>query len=180
MAKKVVTGEVRASYANVFKRQAFAGQSEEQGKYSLQLIIPKSDTVTIGKIREACEEAANDKWDGKPPKKLDLPLRDGDEWNEENDNRRPEIKGCYFLNAKSSQRPGLVDRNLDDILDPSEFQSGDYCKVSMVAFGYEVTGNRGVSFALNNIKKTRDGEPLGGRARAKDDFADDADDDWAA
>ncbi|GAY71780.1 ssDNA-binding protein, partial [Streptococcus canis] len=41
-----------------------------------------------------------------------------------------------------------------------------------------VTGNKGIACGLNNLQKLRDGEPLGGRTRAEDDFATDDDDDF--
>ena len=78
MSTKVITGKVRASFVHVFEPAAINGG---EPKYSCSLIIPKSDTVTIGKIREAIEQAKQEgvpKWGGKIPPNLKLPLRDGD------------------------------------------------------------------------------------------------------
>ena len=78
MSIKVITGKVRASFVHVFEPQSINGS---EPKYSCSLIIPKSDTVTIGKIREAIEQAKQEgvpKWGGKIPSNLKLPLRDGD------------------------------------------------------------------------------------------------------
>ena len=39
-------------------------------------------------------------------------------------------------------------------------------------------GNKGIACGLNNLQKLRDGEPLGGKSRAEDDFASDEEDDF--
>ena len=118
---KIITGKVRFSYVNIFKaRAAMAGGDE---KYSISLLIPKSDKVTIKKIEAAVEEAIQEgissKWGGKRPANLKLPLRDGD-----TERDTPEYEGCFFLNANSNQKPGIVDRDLMEILDPEEVYSG--------------------------------------------------------
>ncbi len=166
---KVITGEIRGSYVNVFKPRHNDLSGKEE--YSMSLLIPKSDKTTVSKINNAVEAALRAKWQAKPPAKWTHPLRDGDE--ERGDDAA--YKGHYFMNVKSNQKPGVVDRQLNEIMDVDAFISGDYCQVSINAFAYDQKGNKGVSFGLNNVKVTRKGEPLSGRARAEDDF--DADDD---
>ena len=161
---KVVTGKVRASYANVFKPRLNDLNGEEE--YSLVLLIPKTDRPTVTAIGRAVEAAIAQKWAGKPPPGLRTPLRDGDA-------ERPGQEGyagCYFVTAKSKQRPGVVDRALQPVLDPMEFVSGDYCRVSLNAYAYDQKGNRGVAFGLNNLQVLERGEPLTSRARPEDDF----------
>ena len=120
---KVITGLVRFSYVNIFRSRAFRDGQKE--KYSICLLIPKNDKATITKIENAIEEAKADgllrKWGGKLPKNLHLPLRDGDE---ERADEAPEYEGMYFLNASSNSKPGIVDRDLNEILDPDEVYSG--------------------------------------------------------
>ena len=98
---KVVTGMVRFSYANVWEPKSINGSDE---KYSVSLIIPKTDKKTIAQIEAAVEAAKQEgkaKFGGKIPANLKLPLRDGDI-------DRPEdeaYKNSYFVNANSKERP---------------------------------------------------------------------------
>lgn len=173
---KVVTGLVRFSYVNIFRSRAF--REGQDAKYSICLLIPKSDKVTLKKIQAAIDEATQDgvssKWGGKMPKNLHLPLRDGDE---ERADEAPEYEGMYFLNANSNQKPGIVDKDRNEILDPDEVYSGCWGRASINFFPYDSNGNRGVGVGLNNIQKIKDGEHLGAaRASAESDFDDDFED----
>lgn len=161
---KVVTGRVRASYVNVFepRRNELSGKDE----YSMMLLIPKSDTATVTALRAAFQAAIAAKWGAKPPPALRLPLRDGDAEHPDED---PYV-GHWFCNVKSSQRPGVVDAQVQDVIDPVAFVSGDFCRVSVNAYAYDQKGNRGVALGLNNVQVLGRGEPLSSRARAQDDF----------
>lgn len=164
---KIVTGKVRFSYVHVF--QPWAGAEGQEPKYSVCVLIPKSDTQTVASIKaaiEAAKEAGKSLWGGKIPPNLRTPLRDGDA--ERSD--QPEFQGHWFLNASSKQRPGVVDKQLNPILEPTEFYSGCYGRVSLNFYPYNQAGNRGIGVGLNNIQKLADGEPLGGRTRPEDDF----------
>jgi len=185
MGTKVVTKKVRGSFVNVFRpRQSNFGGDDE---YSLMIIVPKTDTETLGALNAAAKEAASGKWGDKLPRNMRNPIRDADAEAEANGEQPLEhLKGCCFLNVKSKNKPQVVDRQRYEITDPAEFKSGDYCRVSLNAYAYDVNGNRGVSFGLGNVQVVAKGEPLGGGSRARDDFddwdEDDADgvDDWAA
>lgn len=172
---KVITGIVRLSYANVWEPKSINGGTE---KYSVSLIIPKSDTKTLTAINTAVDVAIEDgkgKFGGKIPNKaaLKLPLRDGDA---ERDDEAYE--NSFFVNANSTTPPQIVDKNVNPILDRSEVYSGIYARVSINFYAFNSNGNRGVACGLGNIQKVRDGEPLGGRSNAADDFATEADDDF--
>ena len=174
---KVVTGIVRLSYANVWEPTSINGSNP---KYSVSLIIPKSDTKTISAINAAIDAAIKEgtpKFGGKTPNKaaLKLPLRDGDL---ERDDEA--YKNAYFLNANSTTAPQIVDRAVNPILDRSEVYSGCYARVSINFYAFNSNGNRGIACGLGNIQKIRDGEPLGGKSSAADDFAPDLDDDFLA
>lgn len=169
---KVVTGKVRFSYVNIFKARSFVAGQEE--KYSICLLIDKKDKATLSKIKVAIEAAKKqgiaDKWGGKLPANLKLPLRDGDA---ERADEAEEYTGMFFLNANSNQKPGIVDENLNEILDPTEVYSGCYGRASINFFPFNSNGNKGIAVGLNNVQKLADGEPLGAtRASAEDDFAD--------
>ena len=172
---KVVTSVVRLSYANVWEPKSINGGAE---KYSVSLIIPKSDTKTLTAIQKAIDAAIEEgrgKFGGKIPNKsaLKLPLRDGDI-------DRPDDEAyanCYFVNANSSTAPEIVDKARDPILNRSEVYSGVYARVSINFYAFNSNGNRGIACGLGNIQKVRDGEPLGGKSSAVDDFASDYDGD---
>ena len=149
-------------------------------KYSVSLIIPKSDVVTVNKIRAAIR-AAYDEGQSKlkgnsrsvpPLEDLKTPLRDGDR-------ERPGDEAyhdSWFINASSVSKPGVVDADRNPILDAGELYSGIIGRASVTFFAYNSNGNRGVACGLNNLQKLADGKPLGGRSRPEDDFADDPDD----
>lgn len=163
---KVVTGEVRLSYAHIWEPSAIEGN---EPKYSVSVIVSKNDKETLRAIKEAVEEAketGKGKWNGKIPPVLKTPLRDGDV-------ERPDDEayaGCYFFNASSKNKPGIVDENVQPILDQSEVYSGCYARVSVNFYAYNANGNKGIAAGLGNIQKIKDGEPLGGATRAEDDF----------
>ena len=172
---KVVTGVVRLSYANVWEPKSINGGAE---KFSVSLIIPKADTKTLGAIQKAIDSAIEEgrgKFGGKVPSKatLKLPLRDGDV-------DRPDDEAytnCYFVNANSSSAPEIVDKSLNPILNRSEVYSGVYARASINFYAFNSNGNRGIACGLGNIQKVRDGEPLGGKTSAADDFTSDYDGD---
>ena len=174
---KVVTGIVRLSYQHVWEPASINGSNP---KYSVSLIIPKDDVKTIAAINQAVENAIKDgaaKFGGKIPPKgaLKLPLRDGD--TERDDEA---YRNAYFVNANSTTAPQIVDRQVKPILDRSEVYSGCYARVSLNFFAFNSNGNKGIACGLGNIQKVRDGEPLGGKSTAADDFATLADDDFLA
>ena len=177
---KVITGpETRWSYANVWEAKSINGG---QPKYSISLIIPKSDQKTIDKIQNAIQAAYEEgqsklKGNGKSVPALSVlktPLRDGD-------TERPDdeaYKDSYFINANSSTAPGIVDADRQVIIDHSEVYSGVYGRASINFYAFNSNGNRGIACGLNNLQKIKDGEPLGGKIRAEDDFATEEEDDF--
>lgn len=179
---KVITGpDTRWSYANVWEAKSINGGAP---KFSVSLIIPKSDTKTVAKIKAAIEAAYHEgesklKGNGRSVPALSViktPLRDGD--TERPDD--PAYANSYFVNANSATAPGIVDADRQVILDRSEVYSGVYGRASINFYAFNSNGNRGIACGLNNLQKIRDGEPLGGKSRAEDDFATDRDDDFLA
>lgn len=163
---KVVFGPCRLSYTHVFNK--FSPDGDGEGKFMTNILIPKSEKKTIESIKKAIEAAKKAaivaKWGGKEPKKLDLPLRDGDDKEDE------VYEDHFYLNAKSNTRPGVVDKKCVPIVDEEEVYSGVWAVVSVTFYGYDVSGNRGVACGLNNIMKYKDDEHLGGRVSAESDF----------
>ena len=176
---KVITGEARLSYANLWEPKSINGGTP---KYSVSIIIPKSDTRTIAKIKAAIEAAYREgetklKGNGKTVPALaalKTPLRDGD-------SERPDDEAyadSYFINANSSTAPGIVDSSCGTILERSQIYSGVYARASVNFYAFNSNGNKGIACGLNNIQKLGDGEPLGGKPRAEDDFSTEDDDDF--
>lgn len=176
---KVVTGEVRLSYVHLF--EPYSNDPEKPESYSCVLLIPKSDKKTIKALREAqqaaLEAGKTSKFGGKIPNVWKDTIHDGDE--EADLEKNPEMEGHLYMTVSSKTQPGIVDRKVQPILDSTEVYSGCYARVSINAFAYSNSGNKGVSFGLNHVQKLRDGDYLGGRSKAEDDFEalDEADDD---
>ena len=177
---KVITGkDTRWSYVNAWEPKSINGGTP---KFSVSLIIPKSDAVTIKKIQGAIEAAYHEgegklKGNGKtvpPMAALKTPLRDGDVERPDD----PAYANAYFINANSATAPGIVDADRNPILSRSEVYSGVYGRASITLYAFNSNGNKGIACGLNNLQKIRDGEPLGGRASAESDLADDDDDDF--
>ena len=171
---KVITGpKTRWSYANVWEPKA--ARDGGKPKYSVSLIIPKSDKKTIAKIKAAIQAAYDEgemklKGNGKSTPALTaikIPLRDGDL-------ERPDdeaYKGSYFVNANSTTAPGVVDAECNPILTRSEVYSGVYGRASINFYAYNTNGSKGIACGLNNLQKMADGDPLGGKASAESDFS---------
>ena len=170
---KVITGiNTRWSYVNAWEPKSINGGAPQ---YSVSLIIPKSDTKTLEKIRAAIQAAYEEgqsklKGNGRSVPALSVlktPLRDGDA-------ERPDDEAyanSYFVNANSGTAPGIVDADRNPILERSEVYSGVYGRASINFYAFNSNGNKGIACGLNNLQKIRDGEPLGGKSRAEDDFA---------
>lgn len=164
---KVITGKVRFSYANVWK--AVKQKGSETEKFSCALLIPKSDAATIKIIKAAIQEAANQgkdtKFKGAIPKNLKHPLHDGDA--EKDDDIYADH---FYIQAYSSTRPGIVDKDVQPILNQDEFYSGCYGRASINFYAYNTNGAMGIACGLNNLQKLEDGDRLGGRQTAEFDF----------
>ncbi|WP_273234239.1 DUF2815 family protein [Ileibacterium valens] len=179
MSTKVITGpKTRWSYCNVWTPKSINGSNP---KYSVSLIIPKSDTKTVKKIKAAIQEAYEEglsklKGNSKTAPALSIlktPLRDGDLERPDDTN----YKNAYFVNANATMAPGIVDADRQEIIDHGEVYSGVYGRASITFYAFNSNGNKGIACGLNNLQKISDGEPLGGKSRAEDDFAEIDDDD---
>ena len=175
---KVITGvNTRLSYFHGWEPVSVNGGAE---KYSVSVLIPKNDKETINAINAAIDAAIEEgisKFGGKKPNKaaIKLPLRDGD--TERDDEA---YKGHFFINANSNTPPQIVDRSVKPILDRGDVYSGCFARVSLNFFAFNSNGSKGVACGLGNIQKVRDGEPLGGKSKAEDDFSTIEDDEFLA
>lgn len=174
---KVITGEnTRWSYANVWEPKSINGGAP---KYSVSLIIPKSDKKTIDKINAAIKAAYEEgqaklKGAGKSVPALSAiktPLRDGDIERPDD----PNYADSYFINANSTTAPGIVDADRNPVLTRSDVYSGVYGRASITLYAFNSNGNKGIACGLNNLQLIKAGEPLGSKASAESDFAEDDD-----
>lgn len=171
---KVITGLVRFSYAHVHEPHAM--NEGDDPKYSVSVIIPKSDTATIEKIKAAIEAAKEEgkhkKFEGKIPANIKQPLKDGDI-------ERPDdapYENSFFIGANSDRKPEIVDVDREPLMTKDEFYSGCYGRVSINFYPYNAGGVKGIAAGLGNIQKLRDGEKLSGGSSAAEDFGDDFED----
>lgn len=174
IATKVLTGEVRLSYCNLTSPRASLQGGEP--KYSVTLLIPKSDNATHmdieNAIKAAYEEGVSKKWGGARPQPKRI-VHDGDGLRPSGLPFGEECKGCWVLTASSKIKPGVVGiDNVNCDLAPQDIYSGMYARVTLNFFAFDTAGNKGVGCGLGNVMKTRDGEPLSGGASAASDFAD--------
>lgn len=163
MSETLITPEFRGSFVTLVEpRPPAEGQKPV---YSIVIVIPKTEEAFLERLEQAVEAAAVAKF-GKVPPKLKTTLRDGD------DEERDEWKDCVIFNAKSATRPGVVDSDLQPVMDPDDLYSGAWYRVSLNPFAWEhPTGGKGVSFGLNNVMKVKDDEAFSGRKGAGEDFA---------
>ena len=157
-SRKIVTPTFRVSFPHIFQPNEFNGNA----KYSVTMLFPGN--TDLSDLKAIVQEAINEKWPGKKPANLRLPLRDGSEKDLDG------YDGCIFASASSKQKPGVVDQRLQEIIEPSEIYAGCYARATITAFAYDVSGNKGVAFGLQNLQKVSDGEGFGGRGRASSDF----------
>ena len=173
---KVVTGKVRFCYVNVFEPTAL--NEGDTPKYNICILIPKSDSKTLEAVRNAIEAAKTagksklaDK-NGKIPSTIKLPLRDGDE--ERGDD--PAYEGMMFINANTTRKPTIVDKDLNPIMSQEEFYSGCYGRASINFYAFNVQ-SKGIAAGLQNLQKLEDGEMLAGGSTAEEDFG--GDNEWS-
>ena len=173
---QVTTGKVRFSYCNLFTPRAV--QDGAKPKYSVTLLIPKSDKFTIQKCKaaiDAAKAAYLARNSGKKlPTNLKTTMHDGDSERPNGGDFGPECKGCYVMTVSSNNPPVIVDANKTPITDPQEVYSGCYGRAIINFFVYDTNGNKGITAGLNGIMKLHDGEPLGGGVVTDSDW----DDDW--
>ena len=170
---RILTPEFRVSYPNVFepKLNKLSGKTE----YSLTALFPLN--ADLSGLKAEVKRVVEEKWgkdQKKWPKNLRSPFRLQDERAKEVDGKSVmppgHVEGAVFLNLKSKDAPGVVDQNVQKIIDTSEFYAGCWAKASINAYAYSQAGNNGVSFGLGNIQKVRDDDPLGSRTLPEHDF----------
>lgn len=161
MTENVLTPEFRAAFISVFKATASKNPdgTMSKEKFSIRAAFPPSTDLSA--LKKQAGQAALDKWGDKPPKNLRSPFRT----NEELENPVQGIGDDWVImtfSANADRRPGIVDAKVQDIIDEAEVYSGAWYRAQVRAFAYDMSGNKGVSFGLQNVQKLRNDDPLGG------------------
>lgn len=160
---QLMTPEFRVSFPAVFTpRAAVEGQEK---KYSITMLFDKKTDLTA--LKQAVASVLAEKYGpdkAKWPKGLRLPFRDGSEKDYSG------YENVIFASATSKIKPGVVDQNVQPIIEPSEFYGGCYARATVNAYAYDVSGNKGVALGLRNVQKLRDGEAFSGKNDASKDF----------
>lgn len=165
--QRILTPEFRVSYPHVFKPNSIRGSKP---KYSITMLFPKKGDLSTLKEALNCAKAnafgpnkAN--W----PSDLQTPVDDGDK---EKYQDKDGYAGHWVVKASTNedQKPGVVDQNVQPILNASEFYPGCYARAYVYAYCWEYMGKRGISFILDHVQKTRDGKSFGGKKPADQVF----------
>ena len=168
----ITINDVRFSYCNLFQPAARPGQ---EPKYSVTILVPKSNAAAKAAIDQAVQEAVqagvHKCWNGQRPPVLAVCVHDGD-------GPRPsdgmpfgeECRGCWVFTASSKQPPFVVDGQVQRIISPAEVYSGMWGNVNVNFFPYSSNGKKGVGCGLNGVQKTRDGDPIPGRVTPEEAF----------
>lgn len=163
---KVMTPVFRVSFPNVFVAKAI--KEGDEPKYSIAMLFDAEAQASpeYQEMKQAVMKAKKQKFGDGKIAGLRSPFRDGAEKKQFEGYE----EGITFVSANSKQKPGIVDGSRVDIINPEEFYAGCYARCTLLAYGYDRMGNKGVTFLLSNIQKVRDGEQISGKSKASDDF----------
>lgn len=171
----VTINDVRFSYCNLFQPKAPFNNPQGEPKYSVTVLVPKTNTaakaVIDNAIAQAIDAGVSSKWSGVRPPQPAICVHDGD-------GPRPsdgsafgeECKGCWVFTASTKQPPFVVDEYVQNIIDPTKVYSGMWGNVNVTFFAYNNAGKKGIGCGLNGVQKIRDGEALGGQITAQEAF----------
>lgn len=162
MSENIMTPEFRVSFPSLFRASRFNESAEP--KYAVTMLFPKN--TDLNPLKREAERAAKEKWGDKIPKGLKTPFRDQGDFDHEGYE-----SGAIFIRATSKQRPGVVDNNVQAVVDEGEVYPGCFARATVRAYAYDVPGNKGIAFGLQNLQKLRDGDPISGRSKPEDDFS---------
>lgn len=168
---RVLTPEFRVSYPHVFKAQGMKNKPNAKKSYSITMLFAKDSD--LGPLKEAMRQAKIQKFGedkAKWPKALESPVQDGDSPKNVDKDGYP---GHWAIKASSSedQKPGVVDQNVEPIIDQAAFYPGCYARASLLAYVWDNEFGQGVGFILDHVQKMRDGKSFGGKPPADQVFA---------
>jgi len=157
---KVMSPKFRMSFPDLLKPRSFEGKDPT---YSIAMLFPPD--ADLKEMKRKATAAAKEKWADKVPKKLKTPFRDASELDYDGYE-----EDWTLVRASSKVKPGLVDADLEDVIDPGEIYPGRWARAILVPFAYDTAGNKGVSFGLRGVQLLEDDEQFGGGGFDKNDF----------
>ena len=130
------------------------------GYYSIDMVFPAYADFTI--LKKAMQEKLTEKFGSKMQSpefvaKLRIPLKDQAEKLDKDGNMRPGyVKGQKVITstAKKEYKPGLVDMNGNDIVEPKDFFTGVWAIASLSPFAFD-NKTKGVSLGLRHVQLVR-------------------------
>lgn len=144
--------------------------------YEVDLLFEKGTDLT--ELKKLAEEAKQLQWGDKQPSFVKSGFKKGVQKDEQNPTgydikKYPEYAGKIIVTARSyNMAPGVVDHNVQEIIDPNELYGGMLGRATVRACAYDnPKGGCGITFALVNFQKTGEGTRLGRqKVSADDDF----------
>jgi len=161
---RVTTPIFRASYSHVWEAQA--PQDSGKKKYSITMLFPKD--TDLSKIKKAILNAKlaafgpKEEW----PDELESPVSWGNDHIDKDTKKIKEgYKDHWVIKASSNenQKPQVVDKDREPIIDQNEFQSGDYARAHVLATNWAFGNKEGIMFILDHVQKVKDGKRFGGK-----------------
>lgn len=162
-SEHITVGPVRLSFPAIL-------EPDRRGKYSVTMLIPKTDEgrAIAKQLHELAAGQVAAKWPDpeKRPRRLTMPVKDGDSGEHTNDGvpkgeRYPEFSGHWYVSASSNFQPGVVDRQLQPVVDRARVYSGVWAYLQVNAFAYS-NEKFGASIGLANVQIYQDDEPFAG------------------
>lgn len=173
--RRIITPPFRAAFPKLFRPDAMQNSNSDKEFYSVEAVFQTD--ADLSKMKALARQVAEEHWGDKIPKRLESPFRNGNEYNDERENPRPELTDTTFIRLKTTRKPGIVDLKRRSIEDESEIYSGCWMRASVYCHPYDNKTDpmrkNGVTFLLNHVQKLKDDEPWGTpRSSAHNDFDD--------
>jgi hypothetical protein len=170
MSARVITPECTLSFPKIFA-------PDEKGKFGGVLVFKEG--ADLSALKKAALHVATEKFGAKAAdmiRKGQIRWEGGPHHVFRTDGEDKYGEGTVFINARTNTQPGAVSIYPDAngkparITDESQIYPGCVVRASVTAYWYDVDGNRGIAWALNNIQKLRDGDRLDSRVAAENEF----------
>ena len=166
MANNLITPEATLSFPVLFTPRPRSEGSKPV--FSCALLFDKKAQATpeYKAMQQACLKAFKDKFADASMKGASFPFKDAGEKDYAGYN-----EGDTFINPWSEQRPGIVDAQVQDVIDQSLVYAGMKVRASVAPFAWANSGKKGVSFGLNHLQLMKDGTRIDGRISASKAFS---------
>jgi hypothetical protein len=170
---QIVLPKTETAYLFLLKPQP-AMEKGKPDQFSVTFLWDEGDQ-RLAKLEQAIEDVAVAKFGATAKAKLKNgqlknPLRPGSDKEGKKDEEA--FAGKLFMTCRSTERPQVVDANMEDIINSMDVYSGCVGRADIWLYAYDKAGNKGVSCTINSFQKLDDGERKSGRRSASDAFSD--------